>query len=81
MMPKDPPAVVPQLNELKAPLQANTYVWCSPLSALQPQLWTFEEFVEENAWKWIGPASRDNQDYTEVDRRRIMNTVGAEVMD
>jgi len=81
VMPKDPPAVVPQLNELKAPLQANTYVWCSPLSALQPQLWTFEEFVEENAWKWIGPASRDNQDYTEVDRRRIMNTVGAEVMD
>lgn len=69
--PKDPPPLPPP-NELETPLEVNTYVWCRPLSELQPKQWTFEEFIEENAWKWIGSASRDNQDYTEVDRRRAV---------
>lgn len=71
VVPKDPPPV-PASNEPKSPLEVNTYVWCRPLFTLQPKLWTFEEFVKENAWKWIGPASQDRQEYTEIDRRRAM---------
>ena len=74
MVPKDP-APLPPPNELKTPLEVNTYVWCHPLCELQPKLWTFEEFIQENAWKWIGAASRDKQDYTEVDRRRAVEGV------
>lgn len=66
------PPVVPAPNEPPSPLEVNTYVWCRPLSTLQSKLWTFEEFVKESAWKWIGPAAQDKQDYTEVDRRRAM---------
>ncbi|KAN0093176.1 hypothetical protein V8E55_003960 [Tylopilus felleus] len=65
-------AEVPPQNELETTLEVNTYVWCRPLSQLQPKLWTFEEFVKENAWKWVGPASSGNEDYAEVDRRRSM---------
>ena len=71
MVPKDPPPV-PAPNKLASPVEVNTYVWCSPLSMLQPKLWAFEEFVRESAWKWIGPGSEDKEDYTEVDRRRAM---------
>lgn len=69
--PKDAPPVVAS-NGLGNPLEVNTYVWCLPLSTLQLKLWTFEEFVKESAWKWTGPTSQDNQEYTEVDRRRAM---------
>lgn len=72
MVPKGPPPVPPP-NELTSPLEVNTYVWSRPLSELQPKLWTFEEFVKESAWKWVGRASESNKDYTEVDRRRAMD--------
>lgn len=72
VVPKDPLPMPPTSTELTSPLQVHTYVWCCPLSGLQPKLWTFEEFVKESAWKWVGPASESNTDYTEVDRRRAM---------
>ncbi|KAF8134919.1 hypothetical protein EV363DRAFT_1447730 [Boletus edulis] len=72
---------IPPPNELETTIEVFTYVWCRPLSELQPKLWSFKEFIEESAWKWIGAASRDREDYTEVDRRRDMEgtiTVRAE---
>jgi len=70
---KAPP--VPAPNELEKALEVNTYVWCRPLSKLRPNLWAFNEFVRDNAWKWIGSESEGNREYTyaEVDKRRAMN--------
>lgn len=54
-------------SELANPVEVNTYVWCLPSSELRAQLWTFEEFVKFNAWKWVGPTN--NKYFDEVDRR------------
>ncbi|KIJ57819.1 hypothetical protein HYDPIDRAFT_103800 [Hydnomerulius pinastri MD-312] len=70
---KPPPVSTP--SELQKPLEANTYVWCRPLSELRADLWTFEEFVKQSAWKWIGSGSEGNRDYAEVDRRRAMEGI------
>lgn len=62
------------LDALGEPLEAETYVWCDLSSYLEPKLWSFEEFMRDSAWQWVGPeASRE--DYLEVDRRRAMNGV------
>lgn len=53
----------------------HTYVWCKSTSELRPDFWTFEDFVRQNAWKWIGPGSEGNTDYAEVDRRRAMEGI------
>lgn len=45
-----------------------------PTSHVESKLWSYETFVKENAYKWIGEkASIENEDYLEVDRRRGMN--------
>ncbi|KIK97760.1 hypothetical protein PAXRUDRAFT_135642 [Paxillus rubicundulus Ve08.2h10] len=62
-------------NGLEKALEANTYVWCHPLSELRPNLWRFEEFVRDNAWKWVGCESQSNKDYAEVDKRRAMQGI------
>ncbi|KAG2131355.1 hypothetical protein DEU56DRAFT_814097 [Suillus clintonianus] len=66
------PPPIPVMSELANPVDAATYVWCLSSSELRAQLWTFEEFVKLNAWKWIGPSAADNKDYDEVNRRRAM---------
>ncbi|OJA20134.1 hypothetical protein AZE42_09306 [Rhizopogon vesiculosus] len=60
------------LDSLTSPVKADTYVWCISPSELQAKLWTFEEFVKDSAWKWVGSSSDNNKDYDEVDRRRAM---------
>ncbi|KAG1895386.1 uncharacterized protein F5891DRAFT_1059173 [Suillus fuscotomentosus] len=67
------PHPIPVPSELANPVEVNTYVWCFPSSDLRAQLWTFEEFVNFNAWKWIG--STDNKYYDEVDRRNAMEGI------
>lgn len=57
---------------LPAPIFAHTYIWCHPPSQLEPRLWSFEEFVANNAWKWVGVGGDGNRDFLEVDRRREM---------
>jgi hypothetical protein len=55
-------------SELAGPVEAQTYVYNS-LSDLKAELWSFDGFVKNNAWKWVG--SEGNREvYTEVDRRR-----------
>jgi hypothetical protein len=64
------PAALPPLpsaSELAHPIPAQTYVWGVEDSGLEKELWSFDEFVSKNAYKWIGPGARSNEDYTEVD--------------
>lgn len=56
---------------LPPPIRAQAYIWCKPPTWLTPSLWSFEDFVNNNAWKWVGVGSVDNH-YLEVDRRRAM---------
>lgn len=63
------PAALPPLpsaDELAQPIPAQTYVWCSKDSYLDKELWSYEEFVRNNARKWIGPEAR-SEEYEEVD--------------
>lgn len=66
------PAALPPLpsaDELAKPIPAQTYVWCAKDSLLEKELWSFDEFVGNNAYKWIGPeASRE--EYEEVDEAK-----------
>ena len=64
------PAALPPLpsaDELAQPIPAQTYVWCSKDSNLEKELWSFDEFVKNNAYKWIGPEAKSREEYGEVD--------------
>jgi hypothetical protein len=64
------PAALPPLpsaSELAHPIPAQTYVWGEEDSGLEKDLWSFDEFVSKNAYRWIGPGARTNEDFTEVD--------------
>jgi hypothetical protein len=65
------PAALPPLpsaDELRLaqPIPAQTYVWCSKDSHLEKELWSFDEFVKNNAYRWIGPEV-SSEEYEEVD--------------
>ncbi|KAI0661652.1 hypothetical protein C8Q70DRAFT_966296 [Cubamyces menziesii] len=49
-----------------------TYIYAGPLRDLSPELWSYDDFVRENAWKWVGTGEREEY-YAEVDRRREMD--------
>jgi hypothetical protein len=53
---------------------AQTYVWGVQDSRLDQKLWSYDEFVIKNAWKWIdddgGARSETHKDFVEVDRAR-----------
>lgn len=51
-------------------IKAETYLWSSPLSRLSPSIWSYEEFFEEKAHRWVGKEA--GNEYEEVDRRRAM---------
>ena len=55
------------IGELAQPIQAQTYVWCKEDEWLEKELWSFDEFVKKNAWKWIGRGAQKNEDGEEVD--------------
>jgi len=64
------PAALPALpsaDELAQPIPAQTYVWCSKDSFLEKELWSFDEFIRNNAHKWIGPEAVSSEEYEEVD--------------
>ena len=80
------PAALPPLppaSELAQPIPAQTYVWCLDDGGLEKELWSFDEFVSKNAYRWTGEGARDNEYYAEVDvvRDRMngkIDPVGAE---
>jgi hypothetical protein len=64
------PATIPPLpsaGERAQPIPAQTYVWCSKDSYLEKELWSFDEFVRNNAYKWIGREAESSNEYEEVD--------------
>jgi len=52
LIPADLP-LLPAASELAQTVPAQTYVWCLDDSYLDKELWSFDEFVRKNAWKWI----------------------------
>ena len=68
LIPADLPAL-PATHELAQTVPAQTYVWCQDDSGMDKELWSFEEFVRINAWKWTDRGSQ-RRDYDEVDRVR-----------
>ncbi|KZP11022.1 hypothetical protein FIBSPDRAFT_195475 [Athelia psychrophila] len=67
------PAAVPHTHSpstLPRPILAHTYVWCQPVQQLAPRLWSFDDFVNNSAWKWVGVGASGNTEYKEVDKRR-----------
>ncbi|VDC04759.1 unnamed protein product [Peniophora sp. CBMAI 1063] len=61
---------LPKPDELAPAVQASAYVWSNPVTELKPELWSFEDFVRDNAWKWVGEGSAENSDYGKVDDAR-----------
>ncbi|TFK20281.1 hypothetical protein FA15DRAFT_673599 [Coprinopsis marcescibilis] len=43
---------LPPTPELASPFKAQTYVFLN-VAQLEPELWSFEDFVKENAYKWF----------------------------
>jgi len=60
----------PSATELAQRLPAQTYVWRLDDSEIEKELWSFDEFVKNNLWKWIDEGAERNEDYKEVDRVR-----------
>ena len=61
---------LPSAEELAQPIPAQTYVWCSKDSYLEKELWSFDEFVKNNAYRWIGPEADSSEEYVEVDEAK-----------
>jgi len=58
------------VSTLPPPILAHTYIWCKSPTRLIPSLWSFDDFVKNNAWKWAGVHADSNREYMEVDHRR-----------
>ncbi|KAK1226579.1 hypothetical protein PQX77_010462 [Marasmius sp. AFHP31] len=68
LTPANPPPI-PQPGALPSPVETETYIYLDP-SRLEHDLWSFDDFVKENAWKWYGADARAREDIVEVDRLR-----------
>lgn len=66
------PEPLPERDQLEPSVECQTYIWTRPLNTLDKELWSFEEFIRINAWKWVGSTSKDSEEYSEVEKRRQM---------
>ena len=64
------PTPLATVSELARPIEVQTYVWCLEDSDLETELWSFDEFIRESAWRWIDSGAEDNEDYAEVNEAR-----------
>ena len=60
---------LPAASELAQTVPAQTYAWGQDDGYLAKELWSFDEFVRKNAWRWIdhGAGPQRSKDYEEVD--------------
>ncbi|KAF9648825.1 hypothetical protein BDM02DRAFT_2058431 [Thelephora ganbajun] len=76
LTPSTPEPLPPNPSEtLKPAIECETYIWASDPKELTEEPWSFRDFIQLNAWKWIpgeSEGANDRQDYLEVDRRREM---------
>ncbi|KAF8510937.1 PLP-dependent transferase [Hysterangium stoloniferum] len=61
------------LRELGDTLNVQVYVWADGLDRLVPEIWSFDVFVREKLWRWVGKGSGANGDYAIVDERRALD--------
>ncbi|KAI9446148.1 hypothetical protein H4582DRAFT_2163881 [Lactarius indigo] len=65
---------LPTTSKLAQAVPAQTYVWCLRDIYLDKELWSFDEFVRKNAWKFInhggGPAGKRRSKGKSRGRRR-----------
>ncbi|KAI0749388.1 hypothetical protein C8Q80DRAFT_1269275 [Daedaleopsis nitida] len=82
VVPLHAPAL-PALSALALPLRAQTYIYAGPLTDLSPELWSYADFVRENAWKWVGRGRDADDYYVEVERRQALDgqTLKTEIVD
>jgi len=78
---KSHPSVIPHNHTpstLPSPINADVYIWVNPPYYLKPSLWCFDDFVKNDAWKWVGTKAGAGavDEYFEVDRRREKNGAG-----
>lgn len=79
-MPKEPenaiapsqPPSIPARTSLPPGVPAHTYVWRAPIIYLTPEVWSFEQFIAQNAWKWVGKDADRNEDIMLVEERRAV---------
>ena len=45
------PTPLATVSELARPIEVQTYVWCLEDSDLETELWSFDEFIRESAWR------------------------------
>lgn len=63
---------LPPVDALASPLLAQAYIYTDSLNNLSPELWSYDDFVHDNAWKWVGSSAREDNYVFEVDRRNDM---------
>ena len=69
---------LPSADELAEPIPAQTYVWRSKDSYLEKELWSFDEFVKNNAYKWIGPEAKSSEyDAVDVVKERMNGEIAS----
>ena len=61
------------LPELREFIPVHTYIWADRLDRLVPEVWSFDIFVKEKLWRWVGKAGSRNEYYDIVDERRALN--------
>jgi hypothetical protein len=63
------PAPLPE--KLADAVEAQVYIYGDPSGLdMKLGLWTFEQFVQENAWKWVGEEADKREDIILVDKVR-----------
>ena len=67
LVPAHPPPL-PSPSNMTNIIGAETYVY-DEVENLKPELWSFEDFVKNNAKKWYGSGGSAASSYTEADRR------------
>ena len=65
-------APLPQLGD---PIKVDTYVWNDHLERLVPEIWSFNVFVKEKLWRWVGRGGSNSIDYSVVDERRALDGI------
>lgn len=69
LVPAHPPPL-PSPSEMTNIISAETYVYDDE-NNLMPELWSFDDFVKNNAKKWYGLTGNDGPGITEADRRGV----------
>jgi hypothetical protein len=52
-------APLPPLDKLPDAVEAQTYIFLD-LRHLESKLWSWDEFIENSAWKWYGGSPEDD---------------------